>query len=370
MKKLIVFIILAFVFSLSVSATGTIDDYVEQYNNVGADKLDDSLDEQTKEFFDEYDIDTKDSDWVNKISSGNVLAHIWSLITGGIKAPAKTGVLIASIIFLTASLTAFGTSPRFETAIYAAALGICALVVNNVWQSVESAVSAVKGCSSFMLSFIPIFASALALSGHTITAPAMSALLLGATETMAYVASFAVLPLMGGYLALSIGSGVSPLLKNSGIVESVKKLSMWIMSLLATVFVGVLGIQTAVNSSADSVAIRTTKFILGTSVPVTGGALSEAVSTISASMGLLRSSIGIYGVVALIFMFLPIVIELVLWRLMLMINIYLGELFSLSKTTGILRAVDSMLSLLLGVVLIVGGMFIISLSVIVAAGKA
>lgn len=367
MKKVIVFIILAVVLSISASAN---DDYITQYNNVGADKLNESIDAQTQEFFYEHNIDAKDPDWVNQITSGNVLSHIWNLITGGIKTPIKTGVFIASIIFLTASLTAFGTSVRFETAIYAAVLGICVLVATDVWQSVEAAVSAVKGCSSFMLSFIPIFASVLALSGHTVTAPAMSALLLGATETVAYVASFAVLPLMGGYLALSIGSGVSPLLNNSGIVESVKKLSMWIMSLLATVFVGVLGIQTVVNSAADSVAIRTTKFILGTSVPIAGGVLSEAVSTISASMGLLRSSIGIYGVVALIFMLLPIVIELVLWRFMLMINISLGELFSLSKTTGILRAVDSMLSVLLGVVLIVGGMFIISLSVIVTAGKA
>ncbi|MBQ8740924.1 MAG: hypothetical protein IJY79_05200, partial [Clostridia bacterium] len=165
-------------------------------------------------------------------------------------------------------------------------------------------------------------------------------------------------------------SGVSPLLTSSGIVESVKKISMWILSLLGTLFIGILGIQTAVNSAADSVTLRTAKFILGTSVPVAGGVLSEAVSTISASMGLLKSSVGIYGVVALILMLLPIVIELILWRCMLMLNISLGELFSLPKITGILRAVDSMLSVLLGVVLMVGGMFIISLTVVItAAGK-
>ena len=45
-------------------------------------------------------------------------------------------------------------------------------------------------------------------------------------------------------------------------------------------------------------------------------------------------------------------------------------MFSLSKVSGILRAVDSMLSVLLGVILIVGGMFIISLTVVISAGKA
>lgn len=365
MKKIVIFILMAFLLSLPVNA----DNYTTQYDNVRANELEGSLDEQTREFFEKAGIDAKDPNWVNRITSGGVLKHIWQFVTGGIKTPVKTGVLIASIIFLTASLTAFGSSPRFETAIYAAVLSISALIATDIWKSVEIAVNAVKSCCSFMASFVPVFASVLALSGKTVTAPAMSTLLLGATEVVSFVASFAVLPLMGSYLALSVGSGVSPLLNSSGIVDSVKKLSMWIMSLLGTLFIGVLSIQTAVNSAADSVSLRTAKFILGTSVPVAGGVLSEAVSTISTSIGLLRSSIGVYGVVALAMMLLPIVVEVILWRFVLMVNISLGELFSLPKITGILRAVDSMLSVVVGVVLLVGGMFIISLAVVVMAGR-
>ena len=366
MKKILIFMILTFLLSLSVKAD---DGYVTQYNNVGADKINEGLTEQTREFFNQNNIDAKNPDWVNQITSGSVFSHILKLLKTGIKTPIKTGVLIASIIFLSASLTAFSISSRFETAIYAAVIVISALIATNVWQSIDMVVDAIKGCSSFMMSFVPVFASIVALSGKMVTATAMSALLLGACEVTSFVASFVVLPLMGGYLALSIASGVSPLLNSSGIVDSVKKLSMWIMSLLSALFVGVLSIQTAVNSAADSVTLRTAKFILGTSVPIAGGVLSEAVSTISASMGLLRSSVGIYGVVALIFMLLPIVIEIVLWRFALMLNISLAELFSLNKITGILRAVDAVLSVLLGVSLLVGGMFIISLSVVVTAGK-
>lgn len=368
MKKIIVFLILMCVFSMPVCADDNY--YIAQYENVGADRLYQNLDEQTREFFEQNGIDLKDYTWVNNFTTDAVLKHILQFVANGAKAPVKTGVLVASIIFLSAALTAFGSSPRFETAIYASVLSISALIATDIWQSVSASVNAVKGTSSFMLSFVPVFTTILALSGKTVTAPAMSALLLGAAETVSFVSSFAVLPLMGGYLALSISSGVSPLLNNSGIVESVKKFSMWILSLLGTLFIGILGIQTAVNSAADSVTLRTAKFILGTSVPVAGGVLSEAISTISASMGLLRSSVGIYGVTVLAVMLLPIVIELVLWRCILMLNISLGELFSLPKITGILHAVDSMLSVLLGVVLMVGGMFIISLAVVITAGKA
>lgn len=366
MKKIIVFILLFFILSVPVCAD---DNYSKQYDNIGADHLQDGLDNETRDFLNENGINAKDSNWTDKLSEKGVIEHIWQFITDGAKTPIKAGVLIASIMFLAAALTSFDISSRFETAIYAVVLCICAVIATDVWQCVSSAINAVKGCSSFMLSFIPIFASVTALSGKAGTATGMSTLLLFACEVISFLASFVVLPLMGGYLALSVSSAVSPLVNGQGIVDSVKKLSMWIMSLLGTLFIGVLGIQTAVNSAKDSVTLRTAKFILGTSVPVAGGVLSEAVSTVSASMGLLRSSVGIYGIVALAFILLPIVIELVLWRCMLMINIALGEIFSLGKTTGILRAVDTMLSVILGIVLLVGALFIISLSVVVMAGK-
>ncbi len=364
MKKLIVILCVALCLSLPVSAN---DQYSTQYNNLGADSLSDALDENTREFFEQNGIDAADYNWVNQLTSGGVLKHIWQFVTGGLKTPAKTGILIAVLIFLFASVTAFGLSQDFEIAVYAVVIAMTVLISNDIWQTVLSAQAAIKGCSSFMLSFVPVFASVLAISGKTVTAPAMSALLLASAEAVSFVAAFTVLPIMSGYLALSISTAVSPLASNSALPEGVKKFSMWVLSLVSTLFLGVLAIQTSVNSAADNLALRTAKFILGTSVPIANGLLGDAVSTISASIGLLRSSIGIYGVAALCFTLLPIVIELVLWRCVLMLNSFVSQLFGLDKITSVLRAVDSMLSVLLSIILIIGGMFIISLTVVITA---
>lgn len=366
MKKIIVFLILFFIFSLPIGAESAYD---AQYENIGADSIENGIDKETLEFLKDNGIDAKNPGWVNNLTANSVFSHICQFVKSGAKTTVKSGVLIASVIFLSAALTAFATVPHFETAVYTATLAIGAIISGSIWQSVSSAINALKGCSMFMTAFVPIFASVLALSGKTVTAPAMSALLLGAAEIVSAISSFTVLPLIGGYLALSVSSGVSPLINGAGIADSVKKISVWIISFFSTVFVGILGIQTAVNSAADSVTMRTAKFILGTSVPIAGSALGEAATTISASVGLLRSSIGMYGVVALVFILLPIIIELVLWRLVLMLNIALSETFSLLKITGVLKSVDSMLALLIGIVMMIGGMFIISLTVVVTAGK-
>ena len=227
-----------------------------------------------------------------------------------------------------------------------------------------------KGLSVFMLAFIPVFAVIVAASGGAATSVSMSALLLTAAQGVSYISSFAVLPLMGGYLAVSISSSVSPLMQRSGIAETVKKLALWITAFISTVFAGILGIQTAVNSSADTLTAKTARFIIGSSVPVAGGVLSEALGTVTASVTLLKSSVGIYGAAACAAILLPLITELLLWRAVLLITAGVAGLFSLPQISGLLKAVDSMMSVLLGIILMVGAMFVISLAVVVSTGRA
>ena len=369
MKKYVCVIILLFaLFSVNVSAQDST--YKKQYEISGADELKNSLSDEVKSFFDENGLDISDENWVNSLSSENVFKHIFHFLTKGSVRPVKSGSAILGVILIASAVGCFTKeSENFTVLNYATTLTAATIIATDVWSAVVSAIDAVKGCSTFMLAFIPVFAAVASLSGATVTSASMSGLLLGACEVVSSVASHTVLPLMGGYLGMSISLGVSPIKGQTGIVSAVKKISLWILSLISTVFVGILSIQTAVNSAADSLTLKTAKFILGTTVPVAGAALAESVSTISASISLLRSSVGIYGVLALGIMFLPIVAELLMWRAVMIICSGVGDMFELNKISGLLKAVDSMLSLLLGSVIITVGMFIISLCVTVNAGK-
>ena len=372
MKKVKILILLCFLsslLSLSVQAneSGSPEDfYIEQYKNSGAEDLEDVLPDPAKDYFFQNGIDPSDYNWVNNISAENVFKHILNFISSGAKAPLKAGAGIIAIIIISAALSCVEIkSSAMTAAVYAAAAASAAIIAVPVSTVINTSVNALKGIGVFMLSFIPVFAVIVASSGMAVTAASMSALMLAASETVTYISSFAVLPLMGGYLALSLSSAVSPLIKKSGIAETVKKLAFWIMAFISAVFVGILGIQTAVNSSADTLVSKTAKFIIGSSIPVAGGVLSEAMNTVTASMGLLKSSIGIYGALACAVTLLPLVIELLIWRAVLLISSSVSEIFSLGGIAGLLRAIDSMLSVLIGIILLVGAMFVISLAAVV-----
>ncbi len=373
MKKIIIALVLLFCFSgfnCSAEEIKENDIYAEQYELSGADELDKSLPDGTAEYLNQNGISPENPNWVNSLSTQNVFSHIWQFLKSGAKTPFKAGLAIFSVIVISAALSGMeiGNSSA-TTALYATVLSVSAIICVPVISVINASVNAMQSCAMFMSVFIPVFALIVASSGSAVTSVSMSTLLLGASQAVSYISNFVVVPLLSGFLSISIATSVSPLLSRSGIADGIKKLAFWIMSLLTTVFVGILSIQTAVNASADTLAVKTAKFIVGSSVPVAGTVLSEALTTVTASMGILKSSVGVYGVIACVAIFLPLVAELFIWRIILMLNSVVSDLFSLPKISGLLRSVDTVISVIIGIILLTAAMFVISLSIVISAGK-
>ncbi len=368
MKKVLAVLILIIILSPVASAEEL---YKQQYELSGAEGLYEHLPDETQEFLNRNGITPESGLWVNDLGTENVFSHIWEFIKTGAKTPFKIFAAVLAVILLSAAIASLDLKGgASSTALYATAMVLAVIISAPLFSAVSAGVNALKGSSVFMTAFVPVFAVIVAASGSAVTSASMSSLLLGSAQTVNLISSFCVLPLMGGYLAISLASSVSPIVSQTGIADGIKKLSFWIMSLITTIFTGILSIQTAVNASADSLSIRTARFIVGSSVPVAGTALSEALTTVTASMGMLRSSVGIYAVLAVCLIFLPVLAELVMWRVVLIVNACVSDLFSLPKISALLRSVDTVLSVLIGIILLTGAMFVISLTVVISAGKA
>ncbi len=367
-KKFFAIIFIIFIFTSPVSAEGT-DIYKEQLEKSGALDLESALPEETREFLNQNEITLEDYGWANRLSTQNVFTHIWGFLKSGFKKPLIALGMIITVVIINALLLGNHNPSVSGIVAYAATLSIAGIIITPVFSAIMTAVAAMKACATFMMAFVPIFAAIVAVTGKTATSLSMSGLLLGAANGVSLLSNFAIVPLIGGYLSLSLATSVSPLLSGNGISEGVKKLSFWLISFISTVFIGILSIQTIINSSADNLSMRTLRFLVGSSVPVVGTVLSEALNTLSASMALLKSSVGIYGVVICCVIFLPILIELLLWRLSLWVANFVSLSFSMDKISGLLQSLDTVLSVLVGVILLTGAMFIISLTVVISATR-
>ena len=341
--------------------------YRQQYESANLNDLQNSLPEDTKDFLNENGMDIENPDWVNEISLENVFTHILNFLKSGAKTPFAVGMGIFAVILISAALSGMEIgAPAANTALYATALSVAAVICVPLFSVLNASVNALQGCAVFMTSFVPVFAVIIATSGSVATSVSMSSLLLASSQALSFISNIVVIPLLSGVLSISLATSVSPILARSGIADGIKKLAFWIMSLLTTVFIGILSIQTAVNASADTLTLKTAKFIVGSSVPVAGTVLSEALTTVTASMGMIKSSVGIYGVIACAAIFLPLLAELFIWRVVLLLNATISDLFSLERISSLLRSVDTVISVVIGIILLTSAMFVISLSLIVS----
>lgn len=342
----------------------------ESYNIDEDNSVRNSLDEKTGDFLDKNGIDIENDEWIKNITPENVFKHIGQFLKNGMKIPLKSGVSVLAIVLISAAISAIGEKGAYPAAIYATTIATSGILISPVYLCISAATSALKGCSTFMLSFVPIFAAVATASGNLSSAMTMGGLLLAASEVVGIISSFFILPLMSAYLAVGICSAASPLSNGAAAAESIKKIAFWLLSLISTVFLGILSIQTTVSAATDSLSIRTSKFLIGTTVPVAGATVSEAITTVAASMGLIKSTVGIYGIVAITTIFLPIILEILIWRVVLAVLNIISSFLNVSKIDLLFKSVDAMFSFLIGIILLICAVFIISLAVIITVGKA
>ncbi len=342
----------------------------DEYNSKTK-KIEESLPDYAKEFLDDSGI-SNGYNWADKLNSQSFLKALKSIITVDVKGViaavcGAVGLLLAQSAFcgISPEGMALGRTSSLAVSVSAA---LCLAVPASL--SVVNAVSVIKTAAVVITSFIPIISGVLAALGKTATAAGVPVLVLGMAEVVGMASSAVFSPLVSSHLSLTISSVISGELKTGKIASLIKRVTNWALTLLMSVFVFVLSAQTALQSAADSVTMKTAKFIVGSGVPVVGGAVSEAMSTVTACISMLGTSVWGYTVFAVAAVFLPVIAELLLWRLALLSVSAIAGLLSNSELEAFAEGIDSSVGLVVGMLLCIFSLFVISLSIVVKAGLA
>ena len=99
-------------------------------------------------------------------------------------------------------------------------------VLMPLFSLIQSCSEAVKGISTLMLGFVPVYAGILTVGGQGITASGMSFLLLAAAGAVSNFSSFVIVPLMSCYLGVGLAGSVMPTGGTNRLGESIKKAAL------------------------------------------------------------------------------------------------------------------------------------------------
>ncbi|MCI8600099.1 MAG: hypothetical protein HFE45_00700 [Oscillospiraceae bacterium] len=326
--------------------------------------------DEGRDFFaDGFSQDTLDS-----LSPNSVFSRIFSTAKERIGEPLRLLLSLCGVLLLSALAMNFSDNLKEgnlqKTFSAAAALTVTGLLADSVIHIVTETADVIEDLSLFMLSFIPVFAGAAAAAGRPASAMVYYSTVFSAVQFFSQIARGLILPLISIFLALGFTGAVTDVIKVDAISKSVRSTAGWLLSLCLTVFISLLTIKGLVSASADGVTVRAAKFVLSSFVPVVGGALSEAYSSLFGCMGVIRSTIGVFGILVMASVFLPVIIRLSMYLAALNLAAILADVLSQGRPAAVLRTCSSAVSVLMGVVICYGMMILVTVTVVLLLGTA
>ncbi|MBR6789343.1 MAG: hypothetical protein IKM31_00590 [Oscillospiraceae bacterium] len=309
---------------------------------------------------------------LEEITPQSVMDWLFSVVAEKAAGPLKLFLSLAGVLLLTAASDCFSDQvkgePLRQTLSSAAALTITGILSERIIRIVSDASGIIEDLSMFMLSFIPVFAGAAAAAGRPATAAVYHGTVFAATQFFSQIAGNLILPLISIFLALSFAASVTDVIRTDAISKAVRSCAGWMLSFCLTIFIGLLTTKGMLTAPADGVAVRAAKFALSSFIPVVGGALSDAYTSLFGCMSLIRSTIGVFGIAVMAAVLLPVIIRLLLYFAALNLSAVLADILSQTKPAAVLRSCSSALSVLMAVVICYGMMILVSVTVVLLLG--
>lgn len=270
-----------------------------------------------------------------------------------------------------ASLIVFSALLRKANDAFAKGKHICELVsflslvlflTSEIMILVRNTTEYCNKIKSFMSVVTVSMGSVIAVGGNTISASSMITNVTVISLLLESVCLSMLLPIIN----LCLVSMVSSFADKNGL-KVVGKLSRnlfhWLIGIVSFVSVTVFTYQSIIAQAEDSISASALRYAINGSVPVVGGAVGESLRTLTSSVNMIRSSIGMLGVMTLLVYSLMPIFSLLPLKFSLSIMEEISDVLSLEKEKKLLCEARKLLNMLFAVISIVTVLYIFVLSV-------
>jgi len=332
----------------------------------------DYLPDQIVSLLNEYGFKNFNAKELVDISLNDIIDYITTIIKTEIKSPLIVIYIIILVVII--STVAMGIGNGFLSGIIEknfsilSILTVCTTASIPIVAILKRAQSFINTTSSFIKAFVPSLSAIMIAGGKTLNGAGYQAILIAASEFLSALLSSVLIPIIILFLCFSIVSRLSPELKLSGFLSGIRSVILWSLTLTTTLFVSFITIKGVITTGADSLALRTGKFFLGNFIPAIGGALSEAAASVVSSINLIENSVGIFGIIAITIYFLPILIQILLYKLVCDISSGISDSLGAVELSVLMKDISSILGIINAIILNYAAIFILSTAITLSFG--
>lgn len=348
--------------------------YAEQVTACGADKLLQQLPPETQALLRDWGVDELDADAFTSLSPQTLGAQVCALLqsaAGGVIV--SGGTVLGVVIFgaLAGGLRQTVRTPEMaDTFQLLCTVVACGAILLPMADCVQAVSDTAVGVTVFMLSFIPVYAAVLVCGGQATLATSYSTVLFAGAEGVSALLTGVVTPLLRVSLGISAVGALSEKTRMGALGGFLAKGAGWLLATATGLFAALLSMQSLVAGAADTFGLKAARMSLAGFIPVVGGTLGETLSTVTGCLRLLRSTLGMFGVVAAAALVLPTLCRCVLWAVMLAICRTAAQVLEVKPVAALLAAAGTVMKTLIGVLAACDLFMIVTTTVVTTAGGA
>lgn len=325
----------------------------------------DAIDGRTKALLKSIGITESVAESIAEVNAKNVFLVLSDLLKGELTKPLSAAFLVLAVLLAVAFFSSFLSDGKLKALCgNIGTLAIVFLLLGIVSPMISSCVSAIELSKDFMLVLIPVLTSVVAFSGNPALAVSFNTVVFSFAQSISVLYAELIPSFAAVGCAFSASTAINPMMKFSKLSQLVFKAATFIMAFVSGIFVAVLSVRGVIAGAADTVTIRGLRFLIGSSVPVVGSAIAEALNSVVAGVGLIKNTIGVIGIAATLFMNLPVLCEIIIWKTALYILGIFCDILSEDNINSFLGSLNSVFSVLTAVICFNMFVFIISIAII------
>ena len=327
------------------------DDALSEYAQTVRDELNAQLDDETRSLLSDLGLDEITLDAGVEVSWQKLLSSFREDALTAIRQTLRLFAISLALVLVLAFISVLVEQNR-SGALETAALCIVILQNVSVLQPLLSAGATLLHTSaSFVKGFLPIYAGLVAFSGAPASALGVQSLVCALCEGLSALSETLCVHVTGAFLGLCIACSLSNHVRMPKLLAGANRAMNWVLGMVCAVFTGVLGTKSVLSAAADSAAGKSVRFLLGSAIPIVGAAMSDAYSSIVASIHLIRGSVAVVGVVALLALHVPVLVQSLTVSFSYKLLCAAGDAFGMERTSSVFQGFSLALKfvMLLGV---------------------
>ncbi len=331
----------------------------------------DEVDDQTKEYLEDLGIDEVSFDDLFNLSPTRVLEFLIDIsLKSGIKIFENIVVIIAVLMIVSIATAFLKESDQIENVLnFVAVLTILSVIIVPISRMVTDVATGIKTSTVFVNSYLPVMTAIIIASKNPGLAITYNSFSLFLSSLITTVADKFFMPCISAILSFNILSSFSFENYRERIVSGFRRAIVVLLALFSTIYTGLLTTQSLLATSSDSIALRGIKFISGTFIPIVGAGVGDALSSVFSSFIIMKNTLGVFIIIVIILINLPVMIELLIWYFALQLCSVISSMLNVKNITDILDSISSMISLMNIILFFITFVLVISTGVIIMMGK-